>query len=593
MKMKYTLKRLLKEGDSIFRIAASSRNLEVVRERLFRRATRYQFDLMSGDFEPPVHNIVRVRDCVRAFRTILTRKSDKLAAFSVTKAIYDLAHGRRRPDLQPGFYAELTHMIMGLQGRGPGVSPTDFRIRKSHSPREAARNRSRQLDRIWDDAQKKMACYAHGLQPKVQERRNRNKVRILSVLGGTEENWNDWRWQVKKVVKNPKLLEKLVPLTKEEKKNIAGACKAKLPFGVTPYYLSLMDNNSRRGDRAIRAQVFPPANYVEIMSANRGNRDYTFDFMLERETSPIDLVTRRYPAIAILKPYNTCPQICVYCQRNWEIESAMAPQALAPSKKLNKAIKWIADHPAIHELLITGGDPFALNNRTINGILERVARVKSIEHIRFGTRTPVTVPMRITDELISILKKYIKPGRRDISLVTHVEHPYEVTPEMAAAVRKLRDAVIPVYNQQVFTFYTSRRFESALLRKTLRKVGIEPYYMFNCKGKSETADYIVPIARILQEINEEARLLPGLSRTDEAVYNVPGLGKNYLRALQHRDLISILPDGSRVYEFYPWEPNAAVFDTYVGFDVPILPYLNRLEKIGEKADDYLTIWYYY
>src|SRR5690606_1595393 len=112
-------------------------------------------------------------------------------------------------------------------------------------------------------------------------------------------------------------------------------------------------------------------------------------------------------------------------------------------------------------------------------------------------------------------------------------------------------------------------------------------------GKHETADYIVPIARLLQEVNEEARLLPGLTRTDEPVYNVPGLGKNYLRSSRHHEVISILPDGSRVYEFHPWEPRAAGLKNYVGIDVPVLSYLQRLKKIGEDISEYETIWYYY
>ena len=201
--------------------------------------------------------------------------------------------------------------------------------------------------------------------------------------------------------------------------------------------------------------------------------------------------------------------------------------------------------------------------------------------------------MRITDGLVATLEKYIIPGKRDVSIVTHVEHPYEVTPDVAAAVRRLRQAGISVFNQQVYTFYVSRRFESARLRRIMRKIGIEPYYVFNTKGKNETLDYIVPIARLLQEINEEARLLPGLTRTDEAVYNVPGLGKSYLRARQHRDLVSILPNGSRVYEFHPWDKNIFEQKNYIGTDVPILDYLERLKSIGEKIEDYETIWYYY
>lgn len=591
--MEYTRERLEAEAGSIFRIAGSTHSFEVARERLFLRATRYQFDFYSGDIEPTVRNIVRVRDCARVFRTIMTPKSDRLAGFSVTRALFDLARGRDRTDLQPGFFAEMIYLIMGMQGRGPGASPADYSTTETDIPREEARMRSRELDKIWAYAQKRMARYTHGLQPDIIERRRRNRQRIMEVLGASEAEWNDWRWQFKKVVKDEKTLERLVPLTREEKENIANAKNARLPFGVTPYYLSLMDNKKRSDDTAIRAQVFPPANYVEIMAAHRHDKDCAFDFMLENRTSPVDLVTRRYPGIAIFKPYNTCPQICVYCQRNWEIDSAMAPHAMATSKKIDEALEWIADHPAIHELLITGGDPLALSDRTIHSLLEKVSRIKSIRHIRIGSRTPVTVPMRLTPELIDIFKDFIKPGYRDISLVTHVEHPYEITPDTARAVALCRDAGIPVYNQQVFTFYNSRRFESALLRQILRRVGIDPYYTFNCKGKHETADYIVPIARLLQEINEEARLLPGLTRTDEPVYNVPGLGKNYLRSSQHHDVISILPDGSRVYEFHPWEPSAAGFKNYVGIDVPVLSYLQRLKKIGEDISEYETIWYYY
>lgn len=89
-------------------------------------------------------------------------------------------------------------------------------------------------------------------------------------------------------------------------------------------------------------------------------------------------------------------------------------------------------------------------------------------------------------------------------------------------------------------------------------------------------------------------MLPGLERTDEAVFNVPRLGKNYLKSREHRDLIAILADGSRVYEFYPWEKNISeTTQTYLATDVPILDYLNRLDEIGENTANYQTIWYYF
>ena len=177
--------------------------------------------------------------------------------------------------------------------------------------------------------------------------------------------------------------------------------------------------------------------------------------------------------------------------------------------------------------------------------------------------------------------------------MTHFEHPYEVTPEAMEAVQQFRMRGISVYNQAVFTVENSRRFELATLRRTLRSIGVEPYYTFNTKGKEETRKYRVPLARLRQEIKEEARLLPGLSRTDEPVYNVPGLGKNYLRALQHHSILTILPDGRRVYEFHPWEKNLSLAETYIDVDVSIYEYLGEMKRRGENMKDYRTIWYYF
>jgi lysine 2,3-aminomutase len=354
------------------------------------------------------------------------------------------------------------------------------------------------------------------------------------------------------------------------------------------------DFPERNRDAAVRAQVFPPPAYVDELSrANREGRE-CMDFMRESDTSPIDLITRRYPGICIFKPFNTCPQICVYCQRNWEIEDAMAPGAMASKARIRAALNWIREHPSITEVLVTGGDPLAMANGNIKMIMDGLAEIDSVKRIRIGSRTPITVPMRITEELADLLASYREPGRRQIALVTHAQHVYEITPETAEAVERLRIRGIPVHNQLVYTFFVSRRFEAVKLRGELARIGIDPYYTFNTKGKEETLDYRVPVARLVQEQKEEARLLPGLTRTDEAVYNVPGLGKSYLRARQHRDIIAILPHGARLYEFHPWETGiSSQFDTYVAEDVPILDYLQRLEAFGENIDDYETIWYYF
>jgi lysine 2,3-aminomutase len=540
-------------------------------------------------------SIMRVRDCAKVIVRMMTRRSEHKAGFSVAGAIRDIALDVPRPDLTPAFFADLHSLFLGLQGRGRGKAFTDRHLVPSRlKDREAAIERSNQLDELFAGMQTRLDGSISGLSEESVRRRDERRSRILSVLGGTETDWNDWQWQVDNILRDTGQISRLLTLSGEEKKAIASARKHHLPFGITPHYISLMDDDLEcKRDRAVRAQVIPPSSYVKgtIQAKDDGR---CMDFMLESDTSPVDLITRRYPSICIFKPYNTCPQICVYCQRNWEIDDAMQSGAMAPDDKIHEAVEWIRAHPAIHEVLITGGDPLAMNDQRLDWILGLVADIPSVERIRIGTRTPVTLPMRINDHLVSILAKYRIPGKRQVSVVTHVQHPYEVNPDMAVAVERLRSRGISVYNQLVYTFFVSRRFEAAYLRRLLAKIGIDPYYTFNSKGKEETSAYRVPIARLMQEQKEESRLLPGLSRTDEAVYNVPGLGKSYLRMTSFRDLISILPDGSRLYEFHPWERNITTeMKTHISKDVPILGYLQRLEEIGEDARDYETIWYYF
>jgi len=591
---RFTREEFCRKASDIIDMIRQSPDVRSARTALFKRVSKYQYDFSLEDSSLGHEERVIVRDCARAWRGILRKSSDKRAGFSVMAALWDIAHDRPRPDLGPGFYAELIHLAGGISGNAPYSTPADVDFDSLLTGREAARQRSRALDRMWRRVSTAMKRFPDGLTDEARDRREARRTRIMAYFGATEAEWSDWHWQVRHVVKDPDVLAKVVKLDGSELASVRAAVAARLPFGVTPYYLSLMDEDPEAGrDRAIRAQVLPPAAYVREMASHHGEREKAFDFMLEHDTSPIDLVTRRYPAIAILKPFNTCPQICVYCQRNWEIDEAMSPHALASADKIEAACRWIEEHPAICEVLVTGGDPLTMSDTRLEQLLARLARIESIDLIRIGSRIPVTVPMRITDRLAAKLGSLRKPGRREVCLMTHVEHPYEVTPEFVAAVDRLRRQGIAVYNQLVYTFYVSRRFEAASLRLLLKRCGVDPYYTFAPKGKEETRPYRVPLARLLQEQKEEARLLPGLRRTDALVYNVPGLGKNNLRAFQHRDLVSIMPDGARVYEFHPWEKGVVQREPYIGADVPIYEYLSRLAETGEDPAAYESIWYYF
>jgi lysine 2,3-aminomutase len=214
-------------------------------------------------------------------------------------------------------------------------------------------------------------------------------------------------------------------------------------------------------------------------------------------------------------------------------------------------------------------------------------------HIRIATRIPITVPQRITEELCEIFGQYYEIGNKILCMVIHLSHPYEVTLDTANAISRIRKQGMYVYNQEVFTFANSRRFETVALRIAMKKIGVDPYYTFNMKGKSEMEDYSVPVARILQERKEEARLLPGCYRTDEPVFNVPFLGKNHLRSWQDHELIAITPDGRRKYSFHPWEKNIDQVKPYLYTDVAIGNYLKKLDARGENPEEYKSIWYYY
>ena len=564
------------------------------------RVRQLLFDNLQATFEDDPNmsplSWVLVRDAIRVFHSLLSIRNEDQIKFSLLRYMDDILHREDVTDLPRaslGFFAEVVHLCRGVAGKAK-LYDEPAPAFAHYSGREAARRRSAYLSRMARTAQASIDRYDCGLDRETIRRRSRNKQRILGYFDATDLEWSDWAWHRSNVIRDADSLAALVRLTDEEHRAVQLARKHRIPFGITPYYVSLMDYNAGGDrDRAVRAQVIPSLRYVRALCDRRRDPDASLDFMLERDTSPIAGVTRRYPMIAILKPILTCPQICVYCQRNWQIADVLDEDAVLPKKQLEKAIQWIARTKEIREVLVTGGDPLLLSDERIESLLWKLSRIEHVQRIRIGTRTPVTLPQRITESLAGDISHFHVPGKREILIVTHFEHPYEITPMAMEAVQKLRRNGMGVYNQHVFTFYTSRRFEACAQRMKLRLIGVTPYYTFNTKGKDETGEFRVPIARLLQEQKEETRLLPGAARTDEIVFNIPGQGKNYLRARQHHDLIGIGPDGRRIYEFHPWEKKISAVDTYLYTDVSIHDYLKRLKAIGEDISQYRTIWYYY
>jgi lysine 2,3-aminomutase len=596
------LERLWDANPEIHAILKQAESLEVARDGVYSYLEMAERDIFQIDNDFHILEKATVREGIRVFKSIIGPINEHRTGSSALEIIWKLARQKKekiKTEASVGFLLEFINLFRSVIGKS-NIYLENSEVKK-HIPdflkmegMEAATRRSEILDDLGTTLKKYLKKFPSGLEEEVISWRQENKSRILKYFGGSEEDWDDYRWHLKNVIDDSKPLLDLIQMTNDQKEAIEKAKKNKIPFGITPYYLSLMDSNPSIGyDHAVRAQVIPPKDYVDIMSANKAERSVLFDFMGENDTSPVELITRRYPFIAIVKPFNTCAQICVYCQRNWEIDRVLDPHACASKEKLDAALDWLEAHKTIGDVLITGGDPLIMKDGQLKAILERLAHMKHIYRIRLGTRTPVTLPQRWTDELVSMITNYLEPPHREIAVVTHFEHSYEITPQVLEAVAKIRKAGMSVYNQVVFTVENSRRFELVKLRMDLKSIGVDPYYTFNMKGKEETKGYMVPIARILQERKEEARLLPGLDRTDEPVFNVPKLGKNHLRSWQDHRLVMILPNGSRVYEFHPWEKNITPIPPYNYVDVPIYDYLEELAARGENIRDYRTIWFYY
>jgi len=584
----------------LYVLLKESKTLESARNKVARyiEAREWTYSCDVGEIE--TWDYVLFKEAARTFKNIISPRNERIAGTSVLENLWKVAMNGDAA-VSDDFVDEFVHFFKALKLKADvypsrlmeGVDVPEF---DNYEGRTAGRMRSDYLDQMGQRMDSYLAKYPSGLDPQYKEQRKKNRNKILEALDASEEDWKEWRWQFRNVFKDVKGLEtikKIIALEPHHEEAIMLALENHVPFGVTPYYLHLMGQKPSNLDYAVRSQVFPPLSYVKNMIAHRKDKKWAFDFMRERDTSPIDLVTRRYPRVAIIKPYESCPQICVYCQRNWEITSPLMASALAQKEKLEAALQWFAEHKEMMDILVTGGDPLVMDDALIDEVLGKLSGIPHLKSIRIATRTPVTVPQRITDELCEIFAKYHELGKRNISVVTHFSHPSEVTSETVEAVKKVKLIGIQVYNQQVFTFANSRKFETCALRIALKQIGVDPYYTFNMKGKAEMEDYAVPIARILQERKEEARLLPGVFRTDEPVFNVPGLGKDHLRAWQNHELIAITPEGRRMYSFLPWEKNIIQVKPYIYTDVPIHRYLQRLKERNEDPEDYRSLWYYY
>lgn len=279
-----------------------------------------------------------------------------------------------------------------------------------------------------------------------------------------DELWNDWHWQVSHRITTVEELKEVVPLTEAEEAGIAH-CLETLRMAVTPYYASVMDPDDPQCP--VRKQAIPTSLELHV-----GEYDL-HDPLHEDTDSPVPGLTHRYPDRVLLLVTDQCSMYCRHCTRRRI--AGQTDQAL-PLDHFKKALEYIRATPQIRDVLISGGDPFTLSDDRLEYILSNLRAIPHVEIIRIGTRTPVVLPMRITDSLVQMLRKY-----HPIWINTHFNHPKELTPDSKAALARLADGGIPLGNQSVLL----RGINDCpnIMKKLVHELvmnRVRPYYVYQC-----------------------------------------------------------------------------------------------------------------
>ena len=288
--------------------------------------------------------------------------------------------------------------------------------------------------------------------------------------GIPDRDWNDWRWQLRNRIASIGDLRRYVEVSPEEQAG-AEAAGARYRWAVTPYYAALMDRDDP--DCPLRRQQVPAA---QELADDLGAEDP----LLEGEHSPVAAIVHVYPDRVAFKITNVCPTYCRYCFREYFVGNAEAHHTRAA---VQAGIDYIARTPAIRDVLVTGGDPLLFSDERLDDLLGRLRAIEHVQIIRTGSRTPCTLPQRITPALGRVLSRH-----HPIWLNTHFNHPSEITPEAAAACDRLLRAGVPLGNQTVLLKGVNDDPQVMLeLVHRLLAIRVRPYYIFQCQLVAGTA----------------------------------------------------------------------------------------------------------
>lgn len=347
--------------------------------------------------------------------------------------------------------------------------------------------------------------------------------------------WSDWKWQIKERLTEIGDVEALLDIKLEEShKNELQKTIDKFPLSITPYYLSLVDSKDYENDPVFK-QAFPQVRELEISNCD------IEDPLNEEGDSPVKGITHRYPDRVLFHVSNVCAMYCRHCTRKRKV----GDRDYNPVKSdYEAAFEYIENHKEVRDVLLSGGDPFLLEDEMIEYLLKRLSTIEHVEIIRIGTRTPVVLPFRITDKLIDILKKH-----KNLWINTHFNHPKEITPDSVEALDKLVEAGIPMGNQSVLLAGVNDcPMIMKLLVQKLTAHRVRPYYLYQCDLSEGLEHFRTSVGKGI-EIMENLRGHTSGLAVPTYVIDAPGGGGK----------IPVMPN-----YLISWSTNKAVLRNYEG-----------------------------
>ena len=388
--------------------------------------------------------------------------------------------------------------------------------------------RSEELDKIAIDDMKHKSKVRTGFDACSKKLYATTKNKILKELNASEEDWHNPKWQLKNRICDVDEIAKYTQLTDEEYENIKNV-STKYRFAITPYYFSLIDFDNPLCP--VRLQSIPSIEEFEEFGL--------LDPMNEEQSNPSGRITRRYPNKLIINVTNACPMYCRHCQRRRLIGNL---DKNTSKKDIDESIDFIRNNQTIREVLVTGGDALLLSNDRLEYIFNELSQIDHVEIIRIGTRTVVTLPFRIDEELALLLRKY------KVQVSTQFNHACEITPESVRAIEILVDHGVLVRNQMVLLHNVNdNKYCIQKTNEELQKYRVIPYYLFHPKDVKSTKHFQVNISKGLEIMKHLEGRTSGMCKPTY-VYNSPkGLGKVPLIPIEN---IEYDENG---YKFTTWE----------------------------------------